>query len=571
MKRTAWLIAAALTACVDSGCPKGSEEVDGVCTEESSPLSGDSGGPGNSPDDDAGTGAGDAGSGDAGSGDAAGERECDGSSCDTSCAADSDATGCACEPGFAREGASCTDIDECATGIAGCDPNATCHNEPGSFTCECARGYEGDGTSCTPNPCEPRVDPCDAASTACRVEEAAAVCDCLEGLARCDGDPYACTTDVRVDREHCGACEAACAGDLACAEGACEQRVTQLALGGMHSCALAADGEILCWGTNDQGQLARDGAGPLYEPNPTRLGKTQMISAGGAGVTCALLSGDDLTCWGYNLFGWFAEAPEMGALATVAEGLANVRQIAVGTTHACLLVHEFVECWGISTDFALGVDTQRLSFADRSVVDVPDSVQVAVGTGSCALGSDAQVRCWGGGSAEAQIVTDATGEPLAAVHQIAVGGTRTACAALDDGRALCWGANDTGQLGNPAVTGTTLPHAVVVSDATGAPLSGVEQVGVGFYHACARLSDGSVMCWGQRDRLGGGGTGSAAQPFATPVRDIDDAIDVACGGSHSCVRRKSGQVQCWGDNAEGQLGVVGMGAATTPVDVLGLP
>jgi alpha-tubulin suppressor-like RCC1 family protein len=341
----------------------------------------------------------------------------------------------------------------------------------------------------------------------------------------------------------------------------------------MHSCALASDGEILCWGTNDQGQLARAaGAAQSHEPTPTRLGKAQMISSGAAGVTCALLSSNDLTCWGYNVFGWFAEGPEVGALATVAEGLANVRQLAVGTTHACLLVHELVECWGISTDFALGVDAQRLSFADRSVVDVPDSLQVAAGAGSCALGSDGQVRCWGGGSADAQIVTDATGEPLAAVRQIALGGTRAACAALEDGRALCWGANDTGQLGNPAVTENTLPHAVVVSDATGAPLGGVEQVAVGINHACARLSDGSVMCWGRRDRLGGGGTGSASQPFATPVRDIDDAIDIACGGSHSCVRTRSGQVRCWGDNAEGQLGVgPGMASSAVPVEVLGLP
>ncbi len=583
MKRTAWLLAAALTACVDSGCPKGSEEVDGTCMEKSSPLMGDSAGSGgsgsggrsgNPPERDA--GAEDASSfNDAAQqpgSDAASGAECDGWSCEAPCAPGDSTEPCACEPGFERTGATCTDIDECATGSATCDPNATCLNEPGTFTCECAVGYEGDGTTCTANPCEPRANPCDTASTVCRVEAPAVVCDCLEGFGRCDGDPHACTTDLRADREHCGTCETSCAGDLACTEGACEQAVTQLALGGLHSCALASDGEILCWGLDDEGQLARASSPPYpHEPSPTRFGKAGLISAG-QGATCALLSGNDLTCWGHNLFGWFAEGvAESGAVVTLAEGLTNIEQLAVGTLHACLLVHDYVECWGINTNLSLGIDVQRLPFADRNLVDVVESVQVDVGANSCALGSDAQVYCWGDGSVNARVVADATGEPLVAVRQIALGPAGTACAALEDGRAMCWGANPTGELGNPAVSAPTLPHAVVVSDAAGAPVSGVEQVAVGNSHACARRTDGSVICWGRRDRLGAGGSGSSAQSFATPVRNIDDAIDVACGGNHSCVRRRSGQVQCWGDNSEGQLGIAGASFASEPVNVIGLP
>ena len=570
MKRTAWLLATALAACVDSGCPKGSEEVDGVCMEESSPLEGDPGGRGSSPDAGGGAGAEDAGA-DAGASDDGGEGECEGSSCDAACADGSDAAQCACESGFAREAAACVDIDECADGSAGCDANATCQNEPGTFTCECAPGYEGDGTTCAANPCEPRVNPCDPASTACRVEEGAAVCDCEEGLARCDGDPHACATDVRTDREHCGECEAACAGDLGCSEGACEQRVTQLALGGLHSCALAADGGILCWGSNDQGELAREpGSGSVHEPGATRLGKAWTISAG-QGATCAMMVGNDLTCWGHNLFSWFADGPEMGATATLAADLADIRDLAVGTLHACLIARNWVDCWGISTTGALGVAAERVRFADRTAINGLSPEQVDVGADSCTLGSDGQVRCWGNGSVGARVVTDATGEPLEAVRQIALGAAGTGCAVLEDGRALCWGVNSSGELGNPAVTDATLPYAVVVSDANGDPLSGVEQVAAANSHVCARLTDGSVMCWGRRDRLGGGASGSSAQSFATAVRGIDDAIDVGCGGSHSCVRRKSGQLQCWGDNSEGQLGDGTVAFASEPVNVSAFP
>ena len=43
------------------------------------------------------------------------------------------------------------DVDECATGTAKCDPNATCSNLPPPYICTCdtTRGYIGDGFSCT--------------------------------------------------------------------------------------------------------------------------------------------------------------------------------------------------------------------------------------------------------------------------------------------------------------------------------------------------------------------------------------------------------------------------------------
>lgn len=46
------------------------------------------------------------------------------------------------------DGVTCPDIDECATGTASCDSNATCANTPGAYTCTCEAGYTGDGYTC---------------------------------------------------------------------------------------------------------------------------------------------------------------------------------------------------------------------------------------------------------------------------------------------------------------------------------------------------------------------------------------------------------------------------------------
>ena len=40
-----------------------------------------------------------------------------------------------------------SDIDECNSSN-GCDVNAHCHNNPGSYSCSCKIGFDGDGKTC---------------------------------------------------------------------------------------------------------------------------------------------------------------------------------------------------------------------------------------------------------------------------------------------------------------------------------------------------------------------------------------------------------------------------------------
>lgn len=56
---------------------------------------------------------------------------------------------CACKPGYAGDGVTCSDINECLSNNGGCSPNALCTNTVGYRSCACGLGYVGDGVTCT--------------------------------------------------------------------------------------------------------------------------------------------------------------------------------------------------------------------------------------------------------------------------------------------------------------------------------------------------------------------------------------------------------------------------------------
>lgn len=124
------------------------------------------------------------------------------------------------------------------------------------------------------------------------------------------------------------------------------------------------------------------------------------------------------------------------------------------------------------------------------------------------------------------------------------------CGIRPSNRAVCWGSNTFGQLGDG--------NLFTISTTPGAPsgLGGkVAQVATGGYHSCALKENGRVFCWGYNAR-GQLGTGVAGGWETTPVQiDLPTrATAIAAGHEHTCAVLRNRTLACWGYNNEGQLG-----------------
>lgn len=363
--------------------------------------------------------------------------------------------------------------------------------------------------------------------------------------------------------------------------------IVKVAAGQFHTCSLAADGDLYCWGTNNRGQL---GNGTLDSSRtPLRVSGTPGDATGlGAGVdhACAIFKAGAVYCWGSNRARQLghdapgiATVPRLIQLAVVENGVAPVNGIPViagGRYHTCLITpSRGVQCWGRNSDGQLGDGTQLPRTRPINVSGLSSGVTaLALGAEhTCALNQNGGVKCWGsnqfgqlgdGGTTEHLTPTDVIG--LAGSVVTLVAGDSHTCALVQPGGVKCWGANNAGQLGDGTITATSFPVAVA------GLASGVVALTAGAEHSCALLQSGGVKCWGA-NLVGQLGDGSQIN-HTTPVDVIglsSSVIALDAGGAHNCAVLATGAVQCWGANNDQQLGDGSGLNQLQPVVVTGLP
>ncbi len=283
--------------------------------------------------------------------------------------------------------------------------------------------------------------------------------------------------------------------------------VTAVAAGETHSLALLADGTVMAWGANGDGQLGTGTSpGPETCQQPGYLPSSQACSsvpvlvpglhgvraiAAGGFSSYALLEDGTVMAWGRNEWGELGTGSTGAAECegsearcerspTAVQGLSGATAIAAGEGHALALLSDgTVMGWGFNKIGAVGDGSRENRYSPVAVSGLSGVVSIGAGTDdSIALLGDGTVMDWGSN----------------AYGNLGIG-TSTGPERCEEGEFPC----------------STTPVAVK-------GLSGVTDVAAGFQHSLALLSNGSVMAWGYNE-YGALGTGEPGPESCEPPEE----------------------------------------------------
>ena len=357
-----------------------------------------------------------------------------------------------------------------------------------------------------------------------------------------------------------------------------------LATGNSHTCAILENGSAMCWGLDNYGQLGDGGdATNLIKP-------TSFVSIDGGQTvaqiyarqlrTCIVLDDNSASCWGFNEDGQAGDdstntykSPSVKVEFPQGKG---VKSMGMGLKHTCaILEDDTLTCWGLDSHGALGNGDSDTSdkYTPQTITTPSDRKVVKVEPGAthtCILLDDGGVMCWGrdntgqlgNGDTSDTIHTPSSNVELPedrAATDLSVGDHHS-CALLDNGSVTCWGLNNFGQLGDNTTTNRLIP--VYAHLPTG---SQAVSVSVGPHSSCAILENSSVYCWGHNNygRLGIGVTGGIYQ-LPMFVEGATDVVDLSLDYDHTCALSENGSISCWGRSKYGPLGIGPSGDINTP-------
>ena len=365
---------------------------------------------------------------------------------------------------------------------------------------------------------------------------------------------------------------------------------TKMGLGAWHSCAILDNGDLKCWGQDNNGQLGNGGSNSnLNAPPSTTInlyGDPVAVSAG-MYHTCALLDNGGVKCWGDDQYGQLGDGATLADRSSPPYSAINLGTgrtavaISAGGYHTCaLLDNGDVKCWGRDSAGQLG-DGGTITWTDYTAA--PSSTAINLGTGrtavaisagqwhTCAILDNGDLKCWGSDSkgrlGDGGTDTDTSAPSSTAVNLGAgrtaaavVAGTSHTCVILDNGDVKCWGRDDYGQLGNGGSNSNlNAPPSTAINLGTGRTAVALT---ASYRHTCALLDNGDVKCWGGdgHGQLGDGGTITSGDYITAPSSTAINlgpgrtAVSVSSGSYHTCAVLDNADMKCWGYDYYGQLG-----------------
>jgi len=319
------------------------------------------------------------------------------------------------------------------------------------------------------------------------------------------------------------------------------------------TCAIASNDQVYCWGSNDNGRLGDNTTTDRLVPTAVSQGAMpslaiKQISAGNF-HTCAIASNDQVYCWGSNEHDQIGDNTS-GAYRLVPTAVLQgarpnlaVRWVEAGNRNTCVIAsNDQAYCWGWNHAGQIGDGTIGANRLVPTAVDQgarPNLIvkQITVNNQTCAIASNDQAYCWGDNT-YGQIGDNTSGayrlvptavlqgaRPNLAVKQISNRNSRM-CAIADNDQAYCWGWNNAGQIGDGTIGANRLVPVAVVQGAM--PSLIIKQIRLGNNHTCVIASDNRAYCWGSNSngQFGNNTTDDSYVPTPVDTSNLDPVVTV---------------------------------------------
>lgn len=346
-----------------------------------------------------------------------------------------------------------------------------------------------------------------------------------------------------------------------------DQLVVQVAIGSGFTCVRRRSGTVSCWGKNDVGQLGNGitSSEPQLTPTDVMGISDAIFITAGFDSACAIRESNEPLCWGANEAGQLGGGTTMyRSVPTPLVGVTSAEQVSVGFDHTCLRTSDGrVLCFGDNRNGGLGDGTTAQRGTPSELVGVPGGLGVAVSVSAsqryaCAAYANGEALCWGANDSGQLGVGDLTQRTMPqllvafTMNSITAVATNaaTSCALLDVGAVYCWGEADEGRLGDGGASmGVDQTSGVAVVD-----VSRVQQIsGTSTGETMCARAEGEVFCWGGNyfGQLGAPGP-SSDRPLLVSLPEL--AADIVAGSGSTCAVLATGRLHCWGNNSSGQLG-----------------
>lgn len=216
-------------------------------------------------------------------------------------------------------------------------------------------------------------------------------------------------------------------------EGQCDapdSRFSVVRVGAMHTCGLTPEDEIQCWGC----QVAEDDYGQCDAPQGRYIDVAPGIG-GVSDVTCAVDADGIVLCWGEPY--WWDVGWNDDLTAYLSADNARYSSVSVGADRVCGVTTEGeIRCWGCQEEsFLAGSDGMTFS-------------RVATGNyHACGLTHGGEVECYGCDSCYDDFEDRGQCSAPSTEFTDISAGMYHSCGLTPSGRVKCWGSNAYGQIG----------------------------------------------------------------------------------------------------------------------------